>query len=327
MRAVVAREFGPPSTFRIEDAPAPEPGAGQLRIGVYAAGLSFFDVLVAEGGYQLKPRLPFTPGSEFAGVVEALGPDVRGLSVGDRVSASSFGGALAEKAVVPAGAAAPIPDGMTFEEASVFRMSYGTAYHALVQRGRLQPGETVLVLGAGGAVGAACVQLAKALGGKVIASASSEAKRELAREMGADATLQTGAEDWRDRIKEITDGRGVDIVVDPVGGEATELAFRSLAWKGRHLVIGFAAGIARLPTNLPLLKGAELVGVDTRQFGEREPALARENQQRLLELYAEGALRPHIAHAFPLERFAEAMTAAREGSAAGRIVVRMASNT
>jgi NADPH2:quinone reductase len=216
---------------------------------------------------------------------------------------------------------------MTFEEASVFRVSYATAYHALVQRGRLEPGETVLVLGAGGAVGAASVQVAKALGARVIASASTAAKRGLAREMGADATLETGAADWRDQIKAMTDGRGVDIVVDPVGGEATEPAFRSLAWKGRHLVIGFAAGLARLPTNLPLLKGADLVGVDMRQFAEREPALARENQLKLLELYADGALRPHIAHAFPLERFAEAMTAARDGSAAGRIVVRMASNT
>ena len=326
MRAVVAREFGPPSTFRIEEAATPEPGPGQVRIGIYAAGVSFVDVLVSEGGYQLKPRLPFTPGSEFAGVVEALGPEVGGVTVGDRVSASAFGGALAEKAVVPAGAATPIPDGMSFEEAAVFRVSYATAYHALVQRGRLQAGETVLVLGAGGAVGAAAVQVAKALGARVIASASSDAKRGLAREMGADATLPSGTPDWRDQIKAMTDGRGVDIVVDPVGGDATEPAFRSLAWRGRHLVIGFAAGIARLPANLPLLKGAELVGVDIRQFGEREPALARENQQRLLALHAAGHLRPRIAEAFPLERFAEAMAAAREGSAAGRIVVRMASN-
>ena len=326
MRAVVAREFGPPESFRIEEAPTPEPGPGQVRIGIYAAGVSFVDVLVAEGGYQLKPRLPFTPGSEFAGLVEAVGPDANGVMVGDRVSASSFGGALAEKAVVAVGAATPIPDRMSFEEAACFRVSYATAYHALVQRGRLRSGETVLVLGAGGAVGAAAAQVAKALGARVIASASSEAKRGLAREMGADATLATGAADWRDQVKAMTDGRGVDIIVDPVGGEATEPAFRALAWKGRHLVIGFAAGIARIATNLPLLKGAELVGVDMRQFGEREPALARENQQRLMELYAEGHLRPHIAHAFPLERFAEAMTAARDGSAAGRIVVRMASN-
>lgn len=326
MRAVVARALGPPESFRVEKARAPEPGPGEVRLAVYAAGLSFVDVLVASGGYQLKPPVPFVPGSEFAGVVESLGPGVSGVVLGDRVAATAFGGALAEKAVVAAGATTPIPEGMSFEEAAVFQVSYATAYHALVQRGRLQPGETVLVLGAGGAVGAAAVQVAKALGAKVIGSASSESKRRFAREMGSDATLETGAPDWRDQVRALTGGRGVDVVVDPVGGSGTELAFRCLAWKGRHLVVGFPGGVARLPANLPLLKGAELVGVDIRQFQEREPALAHENRQRLLQLHAEGRLRPRIAEAFPLERFAEAMTLAGDGSAAGRIVVRMASN-
>jgi len=326
MRAVVAREFGPPETFAVEQLPAPEPGAGQVRIAIRAAGVSFVDVLIASGGYQLKPKLPFTPGSEFAGVVDAVGPEVAGFTVGDRVCASAFGGALAEAAVAPQGAVTPIPDGMSFEEAAVFRVSYATAYHALVQRGRVQAGETVLVLGAGGAVGAAAVQVAKALGARVIASASSPAKRELACEMGADEALESGAADWRDRLKALTDGRGVDLVVDPVGGDITEAAFRSLAWKGRHLVIGFTAGMARLPTNLALLKGAELVGVDIRQFGEREPRVAAANLRALFELYAQGLLRPRIAEAYPLERFAEAMDAAAKGAAAGRIVVRTASN-
>lgn len=325
MRAVVARAFGAPESFAIEDRPTPEPGPGQVLVAVRAVGVSFVDVLIAAGRYQLKPPLPFTPGTEFAGVVQAVGEGVDELRPGDRVAASGFGGGLAERTLVAAGSALKIPETMDFAEASVFRVSYATGYYALVQRGRLEPGETVLVLGAGGAVGLACVQLAKALGARVVASAASEAKRALAREAGADAALETGAADWRDRIKALTEGRGVDVVADPVGGAATEPAFRSLAWKGRHLVIGFASGdIPRLPTNLSLLKGAELVGVDIRQFGEKEPQTAAANIRRLFELYDAGAVRPKVAQVFPLERFAEAMNAAGAGAAAGRIVVKLA---
>lgn len=321
MLAVVGRALGPPESYRLEELPTPHPGAGQVRVAIRAAGVSFVDVLVASGGYQVKPATPFIPGSEFAGEVDAVGDGVTNVSVGDRVTGGGFGGVLAQAAVVPAHAVSPMPEGMSFEEASVFRVSYGTAYHALVQRGRLQAGETVLVLGAGGAVGAAAVQVAKVLGARVLASASSAAKRGLAREMGADETLETGAGDWREQLKALTAGRGIDIVVDPVGGDVTEPAFRSLAWKGRHLVIGFTAGPARLPTNLPLLKGADLVGVDIRQFAALEPEAAAENGRRLSALAGEGKLRPRVAQVFPLARFAEAMTAAAAGTGAGRIVV------
>jgi NADPH:quinone reductase len=322
VRVVVARALGPPEIFEIETRPTPEPGPGQVRVAIRAAGLSFVDVLVATGGYQVKPPTPFTPGSEFSGVVDALGEGVTGLAVGDRVAVSSFGGALADAAVVPARACVRIPDAMSFDEASVFRLCYGTAYYGLVQRGRLTAGDTVLVLGAGGAVGAASVQVAKALGGRVIASASSPAKRALAREMGADEVIEAGAVDWRDQIKALTGGRGVDVVVDPVGGEASEPAFRSLAWKGRHLVVGFVAGIPKIPANIALLKGADLVGVDMRQFGEKEPELVAANTARLFELVAKGRLKPRIAQVYPLERYAEAMAEVFSGQAAGRIVVR-----
>lgn len=325
MRAVVVREFGAPEGFAVEEVPTPEPGPGQVRIAVRAAGVSYVDVLVSRGGYQVKPPLPFTPGSEFAGVVDALGEGVDELKVGDRVAASGFGGVMAEKIVLPARAASRMPSKMSFEAGAVFRVSYGTAYHGLVQRGRLQAGETVLVLGAGGAVGAASVQVAKALGARVIASASTEAKRALAKEMGADETIQTGADDWRDQIKALTGGRGVDVVVDPVGGAFTEPAFRSLAWKGRHLVIGFTAGPARLPTNLPLLKGADLVGVDIRQFGLFEADLMAQNARDLDRLVEEGKLAPHIARTLPLERFAEAMNIVADGTEAGRVVIQIAS--
>jgi NADPH2:quinone reductase len=216
----------------------------------------------------------------------------------------------------------PIPDAMAFGEAAVFRVSYASSYYGLVQRAGLQPGETVLVLGAAGAVGIAAIQLAKVLGARVIASASSEAKRALARECGADETVESGAADWRDQIKALTGGRGVDVVVDPVGGSALEPAFRSLAWRGRHLVIGFAGGeIPRLPVNLALLKGASLVGVDHRQFCLFEPETAAANEQRLFELYEQGALKPAIAERYPLDRFADAMRSAQSGRAAGRVIV------
>ncbi len=322
MRAVIADALGAPESFRIEERPTPEPGLGQVRVAIRAAGLSFVDVLVATGGYQVKPPTPFIPGSEYAGVVDRLGEGVTNFAIGDQVAASSFGGALADTAVVSARACTPIPDALSFDEASVFRLCYATAYYGLVQRGRLAAGETVLVLGAGGAVGAACVEVAKALGARVIGSASSAAKRALARDMGADEVIEAGAPDWRDQIKALTGGRGVDIVVDPVGGAASEPAFRSLAWKGRHLVIGFVGGIAKIPANLALLKGADLVGVDMRQFAEKEPDLMAANAARLFELVAAGRLKPRIAAIYPLDRYPEAMAAVFGGQVAGRIVVR-----
>jgi NADPH2:quinone reductase len=322
MKAVIAHAFGPPDHYRFEELETPPPPEDHVRVAVRAAGVSFVDVLMAAGRYQVKPPLPYIPGTEFSGVIEAIGPGVSGFSIGERVFAGGFGGGFAEAATVPAKSVRAIPDSMSFEDAAVFRVSYSTGYYALVQRGNLQPGETLLVLGAGGAVGQAAIQLGKALGASVIASASSPSKRALALASGADHAIETGAADWRDQIKRLTDGRGVDVVIDPVGGAATELAFRSLAWKGRLLVIGFTAGeIPKIAANLALLKGASLVGVDIRQFGLYEPETAADNIQRVLDLYAQGKLRPVIAERRPLEDFVAAMKLAEAGATAGRIVL------
>ncbi|MDO7842066.1 NADPH:quinone oxidoreductase family protein [Sphingomonas immobilis] len=323
-RAVIIHAFGDPSTFMLEDRAVEAPGPGKIAIRIHAAGISFVDVLVAAGEYQLKPPLPFIPGSEFAGVITAVGEGVDPARIGERVLGSAFGAAIAEDTVIPAKLAAPIPDGMRFEEAAVFRVSYATAYHALVQRGTLKAGETVLVLGAGGAVGYAAIEVAKALGAVVIGSASTDAKRALAMQAGADATVDSRSESWRDDVKAANHGKPVDVVIDPVGGSATEPAFRSLAWNGRLLVIGFAGGsIAKLPVNLALLKGASLIGVDVRQFGEYEPELAAANVTALFALYEAGHLHPPVAKTYPLDDFVAAMVEARSGETAGRIVLTM----
>lgn len=323
-RAVLVRAFGGPESFNVEPHDPGIPGPGKLRMAIYAAGISYVDVLVAQGLYQLKPPLPFVPGSEFAGIVEAVGEGVDPARVGERVCGSAFGAAMGEIAVIPAKMALPIPDTMSFEEASIFRVSYATAYHALVQRGTLKAGETLLVLGAGGAVGYAAIQLGKALGAKVIGSASSDTKRSLALKGGADAVVDSRSETWRDNVKAANDGRPVDVVIDPIGASATEPAFRSLAWNGRHLVIGFAGGsIPKLPTNLALLKGASLIGVDVRQFGDFEPEAAEANVVALFDLYRAGKLQPPIGQTYKLDQFAQAMRAASAGENAGRIVITM----
>lgn len=323
-RAVVVEAFGDPDTYTLKDNDPGAPGPGKVRMRIHAAGVSFVDVLVAQGLYQLKPPLPFVPGSEFAGVIEAVGEGVSETRIGERVCGSAFGAAFAEAAVIPAKLALRIPDAMPFEEAAVFRVSYATAYHALVQRGTLAAGETLLVLGAGGAVGYAACEVGKALGARVIGSASTGDKRALATKAGADAVVDSRSETWREDVKAANGGNPVDVVIDPVGDAATEPAFRSLAWKGRHLVIGFAGGeIPRLPTNLALLKGAALIGVDVRQFGNFEPDLAAANVAALMALYEEGKLHPPVERTYPLSEFAEAMRIAKSGTLAGRVVLTM----
>ena len=322
-RAVIADRFGPPEAYHLRDLPARAVGAGEVRVAIRAAGISYVDVLTAEGRYQVKPPLPFVPGSEAAGVIEELGQGVAGLAVGQRVSVSGWGGLFAQQAVVSARTVRPIPDAIDFAEAAVFPVSYATAWHALVDRGQLRAGETLLVLGAGGATGHAAVQVGKHLGARVIASASSEAKRALALAGGADVAVEARAEDWRDQVKAANGGKPVDVVFDPVGGDATDPAFRCLGWGGRHLVIGFPGGIAALRTNLPLLKGASLVGVDIRQFGELLPDQSEAQRAELFRLAAIGALRPAIAARYPLDRFCEAMAAAAGGQSAGRVVLEM----
>ncbi|QGZ93750.1 NADPH:quinone oxidoreductase family protein [Terricaulis silvestris] len=322
MRAVIARELGPPDALAIEDVPIPQPAKGEIRIAVRAACVGFVDALITAGRYQLKPDVPFIPGFEFAGVVDAVGHGVASDIIGARVCATAIGGGFSEFAVAAASSASIIPTAMSFEDAAVFRSGHGTAYYALVQRGRLAPGEIVLVLGAGGAVGLAAVQVAKALGAYVVASASSAAKREMARQALADAVVDSAADDWRAQVKSLTGGRSADIILDPVGGDATEQAFRSLAWNGRHLVIGFAQGdIPRLPTNLALVKGAALVGVDGRQFEAREPATAADNMTRLFVLFEHGAVRPQIGAKYALADFRAALFAATDRSQTGRIVL------
>lgn len=322
-RAVMADELGPPDRYALVDHDPGPPSPTQVSISIRAAGISFVDVLTASGGYQVKPPLPFIPGSECAGIVSAVGSEVEGLAVGDRVVGSGWGGMFANAANLPARTVRKMPAALSFEEAAVFPVSYATAWHALVDRGGLKAGETLLVLGAGGAAGYAAVQIGKHLGARVIGSASGDSKRALAIAGGADAVVDARADDWREQVKTANGGKGVDVVFDPVGGDATDPAFRSLGWNGRHLVIGFPGGIAALRTNLPLLKGASLIGVDVRQFGIFEPEKSEANRDTVFALAAEGKLRPAIARTYKLAEFRAAMEDAAAGKSAGRIVLVM----
>lgn len=320
-RAVIAEHFGPPESYALVDQPAQPLKAGQVRIAIKAAGISYVDVLTARGEYQLKPALPFIPGSEAAGIITEIDPQVTGFAVGDRVVFSAWGGVFAEEIVLAQRVLRHIPDAMDFISAAVFPVSYATAWHALVDRGQLKPGETLLVLGAAGATGIAAVQTGKYLGARVIALASNAEKRALTLANGADYAIDGRAEDWRDQVKAANGDKPVDMVFDPVGGAMTDPAFRSLAWNGRHLIIGFPAGIATLRTNLPLLKGASLIGVDIRQFGIFEAERSETNRATIFQIAAQGKFKPAIARTFPLESFAEAMTIAANGQEAGRIVL------
>jgi NADPH2:quinone reductase len=320
-RAVVADELGPAENYRLRPHDPGPPGPLEVRIAVKAAGVSFVDVLVSQGRYQARPPVPFVPGSECAGLVEDVGHEVKGFSIGQRVIATGWCGMFADAVNAPASSVWPAPEGLSFEEASVLAVSYTTASHALTDRGQLKPGETLLVLGAGGATGLAAVQLGSHLGARVIASASSEAKRAAALAAGAVLAIDSGSASWADDVRAANGGKPLDVVFDPVGGEATERAFRRLGWKGRHLVVGFPAGIAALPTNLPLLKGASLVGVNLSAFAEAEPQMARANHERVLALAAEGVCRPLVSKTFRLDEFALAMASVAQGEDAGRTVL------
>ncbi|MEY2925676.1 MAG: hypothetical protein RL367_153 [Pseudomonadota bacterium] len=322
-RAVIGTAFGPPETYTLVDHDPGPPAADQVRIAIRAAGISFVDVLTAAGQYQVKPPLPFIPGSECSGIVESVGSEVVGLSPGEAVAGSGWGGVFATVINLPARSVKPMPAGLSFAEASVLPASYYTAWHALVDRAQVKAGETLLVLGAGGATGYAAVQVGKHLGAHVIASASNADKRALALAGGASAAVDARSATWRDDVKTANGGKGVDIVFDPVGGDATDPAFRSLGWKGRHLIIGFPGGIAALRTNLPLLKGASLVGVDIRQFGIFEPEKSQANNRIVFDLAAQGAFKPAIAKTYPLEDYVAAMQDAAGGKRAGRIVLTM----
>ena len=322
-RAVIAEAFGPPQSYALRELSRRELQPGEVRVTLKAAGISFVDVLTAAGDYQVKTPLPFCPGSEAAGVVAELGEGVTGFAIGDGVVCGNWGGLFAEEVVLPAAKLDPMPAGLSFVEAAVFPVSYATAWYALKDRGQVRPGEAVLVLGAGGATGFASVQVARHLGARVIASASNPDKRALALAGGADAVVEARASDWREQVRAANGGKPVDVVFDPVGGEATDPAFRSLGWGGRHLIVGFPGGIAALRTNLPLLKGASLVGVDIRQFGLHEPERAQANRAAVFLLAGQGVFKPAIARTYPLEQFVEAMTEAAAGTSAGRIVLTM----
>lgn len=322
-RAVIASEFGPPESYRLEDfAPAPV-GPGQIRVAVKAIGVSYVDVLTAMGKYQVTPPLPFIPGSECAGVVEQLGEGVSHVAVGDRVMGSSFGGVFAETNTFRASSFNRLPEALTLEQGAVFPPSYLTAVHALTDRGRLRAGETLLILGAGGATGIAAIQVGKALGARVIASASSEDKRASCRAAGADAAIDTRSPTWRDDLKAANGGKGIDVVFDPVGGDMTDPAFRSLGYDGRYLVIGFTGGISALKTNLPLVKTASMIGVQLRVFGEKEPEKMAETQARMRAWAEQGLLQPVIGKTYALADYAAAMQDAFDGKTAGRIVMKV----
>ncbi len=284
-----------------KEVPTPEPAAGEVRVAIRAASLNFPDLLIVQNKYQFKPPLPFVPGSEYAGVVDALGPDVSGLRVGDPVAVLAGVGGFATHACVAVERVLALPPGFAVEDGAAFIMTYGTSYHALVDRAALRPGETVLVLGAAGGVGTAAIQVAKAVGARVIAAASSDDKCALCRSIGADETVNYASANLRDALKTLTDGKGVDVVYDPVGGEFAEPVFRSIAWRGRYLVIGFTGGaIPALPLNLPLLKGASIVGVFWGEFSRREPQAAAATLRELSAWYGAGKVRPVIDCKLPM---------------------------
>lgn len=325
MRAVLCTEYGSHKDLVVSDVPAPVVGAGEVLIDVHSASLNFPDLLVIQGLYQFKPEPPFVPGAEASGVVAALGEGADGLIVGQRVSTVGVVGGFAEQRVVDAATVIPIPDELSFNTAAATTMTYGTSYHALVQRAALAPGETLLVLGGSGGVGSAAVDIGKALGATVIAAASTDDKLEFCGELGADMTINYAKEDLRTAVKDLTAGRGADVVYDPIGGDLSEAAFRAIAWNGRHLVVGFTAGdIPKLPLNLPLLKGASVIGVFWGSFTAREPQTAAENLVAIGRMMAAGVLRPKITATFPLSGIVEAYDLLASRKAMGKVVVEVA---
>ncbi|HQY27913.1 MAG TPA: NADPH:quinone oxidoreductase family protein [Burkholderiaceae bacterium] len=322
MKAVLCKAWGPPESLVVEDVPSPVAGPGEVLVEVHAAGVNYPDALIIQKKYQVQPELPFSPGAEVAGIVRAVGEGVKPWKPGDRVIASTAVGGYAQEVVVKAARVLPLPDGMDFPTASAYVLAYGTSLYALKDRARLAAGETLLVLGAAGGVGIAAVEIGKALGARVIAAASSAEKLALCREHGADDTIDYATEDLRERIRVLTDGKGPDVIYDPVGGPYTEQAFRSIAWEGRHLVIGFAAGeIPKLPLNLPLLKTASLVGAFWGAFVQRDPKRTREHMQELFALYLSKKVRPPITKTYPLAQAAQALRDVLERRVMGKVVI------
>jgi NADPH:quinone reductase len=322
-RRVTCRELGPPERLRLETFPSPPLTAGQVRVAIHAAGINFPDILMAAGEYQLKPDLPFTPGMEAAGDVVEVGRGVEGVAVGDRVIVKMRHGAYTAEAVVVPSQLTPLPSTFDYAEGATFLAAHGTAYHALIDRGQLRAGEVLLVHGAGGGVGLAAVEMGKLLGATVIAAASSEEKLAVAKARGADHLLLYAREPFRDAVKRITDGRGADMVFDPVGGQIFEDSVRCIAWGARLLVIGFTGGIGLARTNLLLIKGASVLGVRAGEAARKNPALGEARLKALLEWAEQGKLRPNVSHRLPLEDYAKAMRLLIERKAIGRVALVM----
>ena len=323
MKALICNEFGSTKNLTLEEVKSPEPGAGQVLIDVHAAGINFPDVLTVQGKYQFKPSLPFTPGIEVSGVIKKVGKDVKMRKVGDEVISTLQTGAFASE-VVTSENSTFLKGNMSFEQAAGFALTYGTSYYALKQRARLVAGETVLVLGAAGGVGVATIQLANAMGANVIAAASNDTKLDFAEEAGADLRINYTNENLKERVKELTNGQGADVIYDPVGGDFSEQAFRAIAWNGRFLVIGFASGpIAKMPLNLALLKGASLVGVFWGSWSAREPNESQNNFSELIKMVDDKKFIPLVTEIFKLEDHASAFACIEERRAKGKVILSM----
>ena len=322
MKAVLCKQHGLPDTLVLEEIASPKAGAKQVVITVKACGVNFPDTLIIQNKYQFKPELPFSPGGEVAGIIKEVGEGVSHLNIGDTVIAMTGWGGFAEEVLTDASRVFPVPPVFDFKTAATFAYVFGTSYHALKDRAQLKEGETVLVLGASGGVGLAAVQLAKVMGAKVIAAASTEAKLAVCSQYGADAVVNYTDDNWREQIKTLTDGKGVDVVYDAVGGHYAEPALRSMAWNGRYLVVGFAAGdIPKIPLNLPLLKGCAVVGVFWGEFATRQK---KDNQANMMQLFGwlmQGKIKPHISAEYPLEQAAQALNDLLARKATGKVVL------
>ena len=324
MKAYVCREFGPVESHKVEEIEDPRAEAGQVVVNVKAAGVSFPDVLIVQGKYQFQPPFPFSPGGEIAGVISEVGEGVVDWKVGDRVIAMTGNGGIAEKVVAFEMTLMPLPETMDFKDGAAFPLNYGTTYHALKQRGQLQPGETLLVTGAGGGVGTTAIEIGKAMGARVIAAASTEEKLEIAKNLGADETINYSDGELKEKVKALTDGLGADVIYDPIGGDIFLQCMRCVNWKGRVLVIGFASGpIPEVPTNLALLKGCSIVGVFWGRFTGAEPEENSKNFDELFALHAEGKLKPQITKSYSLDDAAEAISSLEKRKATGKVVIEM----
>jgi NADPH:quinone reductase len=327
MKALICPSLGPAENLVVTEVEAPRPGDGEALVEIAYAGLNFFDTLIIEGKYQMRPKPPFSPAGEFSGHVVALGRGAQGFEVGDRVMGACAYGAAAEQIAIPTTRLVKIPDGLALDKAAGLSVAYGTSIHALKQRAEMKAGETLFVLGASGGVGLAAVEIGKAMGARVIAGASSEEKLAFARRYGAAEAINTAGDDMRARLKELAP-KGVDVVYDPVGGALTEAALRSLAWKGRLLVIGFASGeIPRPPLNIPLLKGCDIRGVYWGEFTSREPKAHRENMAQLMEWAKSGVLSVHIHATYPLEDYLKAFDAIAKRQVLGKTLLQLAPAT